>query len=439
MTHGVNSAQAFKGAAMLWRQTGNTTYVDASRWRLDLFDQYHGVPSGLFQADEHLAGNGPNHGTETCAVVEFVWSLNVMAGVHGDARYAERAELVAYNAIPAAMDKLLWSRVYLQSSNWATQLVTQTSHPWLNDGPDSSIYSLEGNYACCTVCTSVVVCAAVLPRLTPTPSPAQANIHQGWPRFVQRAVLTAPDGGVVIASLGPVSATLPSGVFVNVTTEYPFEDDVTISISNIPAGGTSFYLRVPSWATASTVSVNGGAPVAVGAANGTFYKMSLSGASASLAFATNPVIRITTWMNNAAAVLRGGLLYTLALPETVNITANYSQGSHDYAITLEGDAPNAAWNLALIVDPAQPEASLTFARTGPVPAVPWSTKGRPVSITGMARVLPNWGLFDNLPDVPPVSPVDCSGSGCGATVPVTLVPYGSTYLRLTEFPFTLPA
>ena len=73
------------------------------------------------QADEHLAGKMPSHGTETCAVVETIVSLAASGGILGDAALFERAERVTYNAMPAATTKDAWARVYLQQSNeiWA--------------------------------------------------------------------------------------------------------------------------------------------------------------------------------------------------------------------------------------------------------------------------------------------------------------------------------
>ena len=115
----------------------------------------------------------PSHGTETCAVVEAVVSLAAAGAIIGDPALFERAERVAYNALPAAMTKNMWERVYLQASNeaaaahqdphiWITGAFPQatrppttttlthtlTSHLALapkTDGPDGGTYSLEGN------------------------------------------------------------------------------------------------------------------------------------------------------------------------------------------------------------------------------------------------------------------------------------------------------
>ena len=47
----------------------------------------------------------PSHGTETCTVVEAMLSYNVIFETFGDALFAERAERIAYNALPGAMTK----------------------------------------------------------------------------------------------------------------------------------------------------------------------------------------------------------------------------------------------------------------------------------------------------------------------------------------------
>ena len=64
----------------------------------------------------------------------------------------------------------------------------------------------------------------------------------------------SPDGGVAVSILGPVSAQLPSGVAINVATEYPFDDDVTVTLSGLPAGAVTYplYIRIPSWATGAS-------------------------------------------------------------------------------------------------------------------------------------------------------------------------------------------
>jgi type VI protein secretion system component VasK len=74
-------------------------------------------------------------------------SYNNIHETFGDSVFADRVELIAYNALPGSMTKDLWTRVYLQQNNEVTSVI-QNPHVWVSDGGDSIIYSLEGNYAC---------------------------------------------------------------------------------------------------------------------------------------------------------------------------------------------------------------------------------------------------------------------------------------------------
>ena len=42
--------------AVWYRRSHDVTDIDSTYIRRDKLDMYHGVPSGMYQADEHLAG-----------------------------------------------------------------------------------------------------------------------------------------------------------------------------------------------------------------------------------------------------------------------------------------------------------------------------------------------------------------------------------------------
>ena len=68
--HGVNNAMALKDGAVAWRLTGDAAWAEFSYTKQALLDRYHGLPTGVFSADECLAGREPNRGVELCVIVE---------------------------------------------------------------------------------------------------------------------------------------------------------------------------------------------------------------------------------------------------------------------------------------------------------------------------------------------------------------------------------
>ena len=269
--------------------------------------------------------------------------------------------------------------------------------------------------------------------------PPLAPLQQGWPRFIQRMMHGTPDGGVAISLLGPATGTLPNGAVVAMTGEYPFEDDVTITLTKMPAGGMPVYIRIPAWATAATIAVNGGAamPVGAGAVNTMYRVPGVAAATATVVLHTNPAIRVDAWYNGALAVHRGALVYSLQLDETLTVIARHGLSANDYNVTQPKNT-TISWNSALVVDPANPGATLTFERRGAVPAVPYAAHESSVVIHGTARSVAAWGFAaDGSAAPPPASPVNCAAAGaCGAPKAVLLVPFGTTHLRMTQLPYT---
>jgi hypothetical protein len=104
---------------------------------------------------------------------------------------------------------------------------------------------------------------------------------------------------------------------------------------------------------------------------------------------------------------------------------------------LKGDAPHgdwevlptSPWNYALQIDTAHPERSLKF-QTLAVGGNPFSPDGAPIQAGVTAKRLPSWVIERNAAGTLPQSPVHSSEP----EEQVSLVPYGCTNLRITEFP-----
>lgn len=80
----------------------------------------------------------PKTGTELCTVVEAMFSHEMLFSIQGDPMFAERAEKLAYNALPATMTPDMWAHQYLQQTN-EMNAVHSVDHVWTHDGPDATL------------------------------------------------------------------------------------------------------------------------------------------------------------------------------------------------------------------------------------------------------------------------------------------------------------
>ena len=229
-THGVNNAMAMKAAAVWWLVTGEKGDRDSLYQMFDALDRYHGQPSGIFSADEHYAGRDPSQGTELCAVVEAMFSLETDMAILGDAAFGDRLEKIAYNALPATLSADLWAHQYDQQANQV--MCSISNHRWATNGPESNIFGLEPNFGCCT-----------------------ANMHQGWPKLAASLWMATPDGGLAAVVYGPseVTTTVRGGTAVTIEERPTIRSARAVSLAvKMPATARfPLALRIPAWAGAA--------------------------------------------------------------------------------------------------------------------------------------------------------------------------------------------
>ena len=92
-----------------------------------------------------------------------------------------------------------------------------------------------------------------------------ANLHQGWPKFVQNLWYATADNGIAALVYAPstLSAKVADGIQVNITEEtaYPFEETIHFTISyddkRVTKAFFPFHLRVPTWCKNPVIRVNG--------------------------------------------------------------------------------------------------------------------------------------------------------------------------------------
>ena len=161
-----------------------------------------------------------------------MYSLEELYAIFGENSLADRLELLTYNALPGTTTPDMWSHQYDQQSNQV--LVTGAKRNWSTNGDYSNIYGLMPNFACCL-----------------------ANMHQGWPKFVESMWMATNDNGLALVTYGPsvVKAKVGKEKEVTITeeTNYPFSGSVKLTISSIKPVRFPVYLRIPGWADSVTV------------------------------------------------------------------------------------------------------------------------------------------------------------------------------------------
>jgi len=399
--HGVNVAEGLKALPSTYRFTHNQSDLDVASEGWDLLFQYHGRPSGIYAADEYLAGLEAVRGTELCLVVETMFSGSYLYQVIGDPKFPDRVERIAYNALPATLTGSMWSRQYLQQQN---QIAAKNMNPdpFPLDGPYSNVFGLEPNYPCCTV-----------------------NHPQGWPKFVSNAFLTTPNkASLVHIHLGPfeTTTTLASGnqVRVTVDTQYPFSDTLSTTITAI--NPFTYYVRIPSWVVGGTIAINGAAAQPVNPVNGL---QAVSAGAGMTKFVLNLPSPITTESRpqGSIAVHRGPLHYAFDISRNQTVLAQNSL--QPLAVDLEFDA-TVNWQYA--IDPST--LKFNAGTTPPTLPSPIFDSGMPPMTISVTACLISWPeAGDTFVSSPPTNP-NCTGT----QTTIELSPYGATKLRIGEFP-----
>jgi hypothetical protein len=412
--HVVNTAMATKASALGWRLDQRPEDRAFSTAMIDFLDQHHGQVTGMFTGDECLAGRNPLQGTELCSVVEFMYSLEHLFSIFGEPRFADRLERVAFNALPAAIAPDMWSHQYDQQVN-QVQCTINPEHGWTTNGPESNLFGLEPNYGCCT-----------------------SNMHQGWPKFAAHLWMKTGDGGLAAAAWAPCRIETRLGdvaVSVRVDTDYPFRDTVTIAVTPSAPARFPLLLRVPAWADRATVQI--GSEREQPMTSGTLHRVEREWTKATQLTLRFPMrARVTRRYNEAVAVERGPLVYALKIGEQwtrVNADKPHRELPHgDFEVR-----PTTPWNYGVIVDEDRPDTSLSFEEQ-PIGARPFSPDGAGIIATARARRIPSWKLVQGWAGE--LSPADVAWSDRGTPISdqpietITLVPYGCTNIRITEFP-----
>ncbi|MFJ8932831.1 hypothetical protein ACIRLA_40290 [Streptomyces sp. NPDC102364] len=413
LTHGPNVAMGLKvpavralldaaantdaGAAGNGTSVGRMTEL---RSCLGELDRWHGQVHGMFSGDEWLAGREAYQGIETCQVVEYLYTLEQSALAFGEGELGDLGELVAFNQLAAACDPTMKAHQYHQQ---ATQIAaTVDERLWTHSSDDANIFGLEPHYGCC-----------------------MANLHQGWPKFAASLWMRAADGLAVFAYAPSTLTTRVAGTDVTIEeeTEYPFDETVRLTLTLGTPARFALRLRIPGWCTAPELRVNAESIAAVAGTDG-YVVLDRTWSSGDVVELCLPMaIRRVRRERGALGVRLGPLVMVVPVAESWRPLPE-ARGLGEWEVV-----PLSSWNFGLHARARGGLENWPVERT-PVPDVPFTAEGPPVTIRGRGARVPEWRAQHGSAPHPPDSPV-VTGS---PAVDCPLVPYGSARLRVAELP-----
>ena len=409
--HNVNLAEGFREPAEYSMQSKNAAdYAATINVYHTVMGMYGQVPGGGFGGDENCRPGftDPRQGFETCGIVEYMHSFEMLSRIRGDATWDDRCEELAFNSLPAALTPDLKALHYLTAPN-QVQLDKKNKAPGIDDSGTMFSYSPLGVYRCC-----------------------QHNHSMGWPYFAEEMWSATSDGGLAatLYAASEVKAKVVDGSSVKIAeiTDYPFSDALQFKVSIAKPVGFPLYLRVPGWCDKPAIAING-QPVALDAEPDHFIQISRTWSDGDTVALTLPMkLQTKTWTKNkdAVSVDYGPLTFSLDIGEEWS-----RYGGTDQFPEQEVRA-TTPWNYGLVLDAKDPAASFEVVKKdGPVAAQPFTPQSTPIEIHARGQKIPNWRTDHNelLTPLQP-SPVKSDES----VEPITLIPMGAARLRLSAFP-----
>jgi len=410
--HGVNVAMALKSPAINYQRTGNEKYLKALKTGFTDLMTLHGLPNGIFSADEDLHGNDPIQGSELCAIVESMFSLEEVITITGDASYIDALERMAFNALPSQTTDDYNNKQYFQVANQVqiSRGIFNFSLPFEHEM--TNVLGMKSGYTCCL-----------------------ANMHQGWTKFAQNLWYKNNSNGLAALVYSPNILKTTVGktnaeIEIAETTSYPFDEKVQFDLKLKAPVEFPFEIRVPSWCKEASIKLNG-KKISVDN-NSPIVSINRVWSNADQLIVNFPMeVTTSNWGKNTTSIERGPLVYALKLKERWEKGHEETEG--DYFSVF----PESEWNFGLVQDALKnpkDKIHVTEITTAGGDFI-WNQKNAPIEIYVPGKQIPDWKAINGVAYTP-VTARDgiYKGKTSDKTSQLTLIPVGCTKVRIVAFP-----
>lgn len=409
--HNVNIAQGFREPGVYFVQAHDLKFLQqAERNYQQVMGLYGQFPGGGFGGDENCRKGyyDPRQGFETCGIVEFMHSFEMLTKISGNPVWADRCEELAFNSLPAALTPNLKALHYLTAAN-QVQLDERNKAPGIQNSGNMFAYSPYEVFRCC-----------------------QHNVSHGWPYYAEELWHATADGGLCASlyAASDVRAKVAEGrqVTISQQTDYPFDSIVRLTVDTAAPVSFPLYLRIPGWCQNPAIKVNGKNLKFGGREHGyaRISKRWEKGDEITLELPMTVNVRRWPRNNDAASIHYGPLGFSLKIGEEWKRSGG-SDAWPEFEVY-----PTTPWNYALDLDDLNPARGLRVkSRKGKLPGQPFTPENAPLTIQAKAHKVPEWeqdrlGLVGKLQR----SPVHTEQP----LEDVTLIPMGAGRLRITAFP-----
>ena len=408
--HAVNVGMGLKMPAIQFQVKNDPYFLNSLRTGFKDLMTLHGLPHGMFSGDEDIHGNDPVQGTELCATVEAMYSLEQIISISGETHYMDALERMTFNALPAQTTEDFYHRQYFGIANQVEvkKGIYNFSLPFSRKM--NNVYGPFAGYTCCT-----------------------ANMHQGWPKYISHLWYATTDGGVAALVYGPnkLETKLPNGVELTIDeqTQYPFEDQIKFIVQPSKPSDFPIEFRVPIWCKEAIIHVNGKEIKREKGGLIVRIKRTWNKNDQVDLFFPNE-ITTKNWAKNSRSIEKGALIYALKIKEEVTKQIHPQEGEY-----LE-IMPKSDWNFGLLKTTITNPIPNTSFQTVPFPKdFKWNSMSSPFEITTLGKKIPDWKTQDGVAHQPITTRTGVyEGSVNKESETIHLIPFGFTRLRVVAFP-----